>query len=101
LRTDLVISNPPDFKGILPVRSNLARAAGSEPAVPEKSEATPLRELERPVVGADPQVYQSSPSFDANGEFLPPLSFGAAAYRAVEKNAPYGPKKGVNLSVYA
>jgi len=101
LRTDLVISNPPDFKGILPARSNLARAAGSEPAVPEKTKATPLRELERPVVGDDSQVYRSSPSFDANGEFLPPLSFGAAAHRAAEKNALYGSKKGVNLSVHA
>jgi len=101
LRTDLVISNPPDFRGILPVRPKLARAADSVPSVPEKPKATPLRELERRVVGDDSRAYQDSPCFDANGEFLPPLSFGAAAYRAVERNALYGSKKGVNLSVYA
>ena len=99
MRTDLVISNPPDFRGILPVRSKLARITGSDLTVPEK--AAQLKELQRRTIGDAPHACQESSSFDANGEFLPPLSFGAAVYKAVEKNVLYASRKGANVSVYA
>ena len=99
MRTDLVISNPPDLRSILPSRSKIARTTSPEPAIPEKN--IELRRFERRIVCNDSYVYRESPAFDANGEFLPPLSFGLNTYESVEKNTTGDAAKGVYLSVYA
>ena len=99
MKTDLVISNPPDLRSILPVRSKIARNTSPESVVPEKS--IELRELERRIIHDDSYVCHESPAFDVNGEFLPPLAFGMNTYESVEKNTTGGAAKGTNLSVYA
>jgi hypothetical protein len=99
LRGDLVISNPPDLKGILPVRSKIARNAGPEPAIAKKR--VELRAPERRIVSDDSYVYQESSAFNDSGEFLPPLVFGMAAYQSAERNTSIVAEKGVGLSVYA
>jgi hypothetical protein len=99
LRTDLVIANPPDLRSILPVRPKIARTTNPEPVIPEKS--IELSRVERRIVRDDSYVYQESPAFDVNGEFLPPLSFGMNTYESVEKNTAGSAAKGAYLSVYA
>jgi hypothetical protein len=99
LRTDLVISNPPDLRSILPARSKIARTTSPEPALSEKN--MELRRSERRIVRDDSYVYPESPAFDVNGEFLPPLSFGMNTYESVEKNTTGSAAKGAYLSVYA
>lgn len=99
MRTERVISNLPDLRDTLSVRSRIALNAG---APSQAGEAAKLRTLdESPFSLKETTLYQRSSAFDDNGDFQPPIAYGMITYKSVEQNTCMKPSAGSIISIYA